>query len=190
MYYRELEEIRVGGARYPWAATYIFYFFRLEYTLFYGENQKYNSKEKKCMEIFVTIKIEDGEPAKVDVTQIKKETVDTYSQYARFFDESCPAWSENAESNLMYLKLQETYANDVLKSKGHMFLNEVYDMLGLPKTKAGQVVGWIYEEQNPIGDNRIDFGLTKEQASEFVNGYRRTVLLDFNVDGMILDKIP
>ena len=61
-------------------------------------------------------------------------------------------------------------------------------MLGIPKTKAGHVVGWIYDEKNPVGDNYVDFGiydLYNERSRAFVNGYERTILLDFNVDGNI-----
>ena len=73
-----------------------------------------------------------------------------------------------------------------------MFLNDVYDQLGIPRSRAGQVVGWIYDELNPNIDNYIDFGiydLYKEGSRDFVNGYERTILLDFNVDGPILNNI-
>ena len=92
----------------------------------------------------------------------------------------------------MFLKDQQRYANDLLKSKGCLFLNEVYEMIGLPRTKAGQVVGWIYDEKHPVGDNFVDFGiydLYNEKKRDFVNGYERSILLDFNVDGDILDLI-
>ena len=90
----------------------------------------------------------------------------------------------------MFLLRQQNYANDLLKSKGHLFLNEVYDMIGIPRTKAGQVVGWIYDEKNPVGDNFVDFGIIdihKERNRAFMNGYEKNVLLDFNVDGNILN---
>ena len=111
---------------------------------------------------------------------------------ARFFDDGCTGWTKDPEFNLMFLKDQQRYANDLFKSKGHLFLNEVYDMLGIPRTQAGQVVGWIYDEKNPIGDNFIDFGIydiADERKRSFVNGYERTILLDFNVDGNILEMI-
>ena len=141
------------------------------------------------MEIIITIKIEDGEPVKVNVEQTKVEAVEDYSQYARFFDEMCPTWSKDAESNLMFLRNQETYANDLLKAKGYLFLNEVYDMLGIPRTKAGQIVGWVYDAENPTEGKLVDFGLNKARSSKFVNGYNRSVLLDFNVKGNILDLL-
>ena len=128
-----------------------------------------------------------------------KKVVDAFdpnevSDFARFFDDGCSGWDKDAEHNLTFLKLQQNYANDLLKRRGYVFLNEVYDMLGIPRTRAGQVVGWYYDEKNPSGDNFIDFGIydgvNPEKARDFVNGYERTILLDFNVDGPILDKLP
>ena len=115
-----------------------------------------------------------------------------YSDYARFFDVGNPNWEKDSEYNLMFLKRQQAYANDKLKANGYLFLNEVYDMLGIPKSKAGQVVGWIYDPENGTGDNYVDFGIynvNREAARDFVNGYERTILLDFNVDGNIWEKM-
>lgn len=75
-----------------------------------------------------------------------------------------------------------------------MFLNDVYDMLGIPRTKAGQIVGWFYDPKNPNhkGDDYVDFGLYdlyKEKTRDFVNGYEEVILLDFNVDGPIINLI-
>lgn len=149
---------------------------------------RYNIKAKKFEE---TIVDENGKEKKI------KKTVDVVdpnlpSEYARFYDESCNAWEKDSEYNLMFLRAQQQYANDKLRTKGHLFLNEVYDELGIPRTKAGQVVGWIYDEKNPSGDNFVDFGIyetDREKARDFVNGYERVILLDFNVDGYILDKV-
>ena len=117
---------------------------------------------------------------------------DVISEYARFFDESCAYWEKDSEYNLYFLKSRQQLANDMLVSRGYLFLNEVYDMLGIPKTKAGQIVGWVYDEKNPVGDNYVDFGIydiNREKARDFVNGYERVILLDFNVDGNILDRM-
>ena len=92
----------------------------------------------------------------------------------------------------MFLRAQQQYANDKLIAQGHLFLNEVYDMLGLPRTKAGAIVGWVYDDNNAVGDNFVDFGIYdvhRETARDFVNGYERSILLDFNVDGVIYDLI-
>ncbi len=112
------------------------------------------------------------------------------SPYARFFDENSIAWKKNPEYNMLFLRNQQNFANDLLHSRGHVFLNEVYDCLGIPRSRAGAVVGWIMDGD---GDNYITFGLDNINPSEgvrdFVNGYERSVLLDFNVDGIIYDKI-
>lgn len=119
------------------------------------------------------------------------------SGYARFFEEFTldeqgnrirnAAWQNDNEYNIMFLKAQEQYANDLLRARGHLYLNEVYDMIGIPRTKAGQVVGWVYDDENPVGDNFVDFGLYADNLgySDYVNGIEPAILLDFNVDGNI-----
>ena len=92
----------------------------------------------------------------------------------------------------MFLRREQAYWNDKLRARGYVFLNEVYERLDIPTTRAGQCVGWIYNPDRPNGDNYIDFGMydiTREPTREFVNGLERVILLDFNVDGVILDKI-
>lgn len=147
---------------------------------------RYNIKAKEVAtvdengnEVTETVKVMDG-----------TDDPNTYSDYARFFDESCAAWQNDAEYNLTFLKAQQQYANDLLKSRGRLFLNEVYRMLGIDETKAGQVVGWVYNPDNPTGDNFVDFGIynmQRERVRAFVNGYEPNILLDFNVDGVIWD---
>ena len=131
---------------------------------------------------------ENGEPVTETIKQV--DDPNSYSDYARFFDESCAAWQNDAEYNLTFLKAQQQYANDLLKARGRLFLNEVYRMLGIDETKAGQVVGWVYNPDNPTGDNFVDFGIynmQRERVRAFVNGYEPNILLDFNVDGVIWD---
>lgn len=130
---------------------------------------------------------EDGKKKKVKKTV---EVIDpnVVSQYARFFDEASPQWSKTPEYNLIFLKCQQNYMNDLLKARGHVFLNEVYDALGIPRSQAGAVVGWVLGQ----GDDFIDFGiydLNNESSRDFVNGYERSILLDFNIDGVIYDLI-
>lgn len=149
---------------------------------------RYNLKAKEIEEITTD---ENGNE-KVE-KKIINEVGDPsdYSEYARFYDDGNTGWSKNPELNLMFLRRQQDYANEMLKSKGYLFLNEVYDMLGIPRSKAGQVVGWIYDKKNPKGDNYVDFGIynNKEVNRNFVNGYEPTILLDFNVDGVIYDML-
>lgn len=121
--------------------------------------------------------------------EVEDITIDGHSQYAVLFDRRCPEWDANALYNYKWLRANETAANDILKTRGHIFLNEVYDMIGLPHTPAGAVVGWINDGN---GDNFVDFGLydpSNESAKRFINGEDNVVLLDFNVDGIIFDKI-
>ena len=149
---------------------------------------RYNIKAKEVEETVV-----DAEGNETTTTTAVN-TVDpnSYSDYSRFYDESCTGWVKDPESNLLFLKMQQNYANERLQRKGHLFLNEVYDMLGIPRTKAGNIVGWYYDEKNPVGDNFVDFGLYNQESERvraFVNGYERVILLDFNVDGPILEYI-
>lgn len=139
------------------------------------------------METTVTIKLDEVE-IKDGMKPVDRYLYDV-SPYARWFDETCMAWTNDQECNLFFLTRQQSYANELLKARKHIFLNEIYDMLGIPRTRAGQVVGWVYDEKNPIGNNFINFGLYDEHNAKFINGYEKSVLLDFNVDGDILDRI-
>lgn len=149
---------------------------------------KYNIKTKEIKE-----QIED-ENGKKKTVKKKVDVIDPnqYSEFAVMFDSGCNGWTKDPESNKTFLIHQQNYANERLQNKGHLFLNEVYDMLGCPRTKAGQIVGWIYDEENPHGDNFVDFGIfntNRETNRDFVNYYERTILLDFNVDGNILNDM-
>lgn len=128
----------------------------------------------------------EGEKAPKEIEVVDPGQV---SQYAKFFDEASPCWENDAEHNLWFLKIQQKYANDLLHARGHIFLNEVYDTLGIPRTKAGSIVGWVLSDN---GDNYVDFGIYDNYyrpKRDFVNGYEKSILLDFNVDGIIWDKI-
>ena len=151
-------------------------------------------------ELRYNIKAQEIEEKTVDKDgneTVEKKTISVvdpnmYSDYARIFDNGSMGWTKDPEYNLMFLKLQQNQANDRLRAQGYLFLNDVYDMLGIPRTKAGQIVGWIYDEDNPVGDNFVDFGIYdiyNEKACDFVNGRERSIVLDFNVDGNILDMI-
>lgn len=149
---------------------------------------KYNIKSETVQE---TVIDEKGNEQTVDkVVEVANPNV--YSDYARCFDDGCKGWTKDPELNLVFLKQMQQHANDKLRAKGHLFLNEVYDMLGFPRSRAGQIVGWIYDEKNKVGDNFVDFGIydaTKQPNRDFVNGYERVIWLDFNVDGPIWNLI-
>lgn len=113
------------------------------------------------------------------------------SIYARFFDEGSTQWKKNHMHNQFFIRSQQDYANDMLRAYGHLFLNDVYRMLGLEPTQEGQLVGWV--RNNPRGgDNYIDFGVFENDmfiAQQWVSGDERSILLDFNVDGVVYDLL-
>ena len=154
---------------------------------------KYNVKAK---EVERTVTDEEGNERTVKET-VKVAEINEPSDFARFFDEGCPNWSKSPEYNMTFLKSQQAHANKILQDRGYLFLNEVYEMLGIQKCKAGHVVGWVYDENNPDCDNYVDFGIYDQYGNEkhderkraFVNGLERTILLDFNVDGFIYDLV-
>lgn len=112
------------------------------------------------------------------------------SIYSKFFDEYSTSWSREPMYNLMFLKAQQNYANDRLRAKGHLLLNDVYDSLGLDRTKEGCVVGWTMGYD---GDDYVDFGIFDRKMEprhlDFFTGREEAILLDFNVDGVVYDKI-
>ncbi len=133
------------------------------------------NKEKK---VKGSIQVAEGDPS-------------TCSPYARYFDEGSRYWEKNSEINLMFLRSAQDFFNRKLKADGYVFLNDVYDYLDIPKTKAGQVVGWIYDPENDKTDSYIDFNIyniSRMKSRDFVNGYEKNILLDFNVDGAIVDN--
>lgn len=148
----------------------------------YGEDEDRNLRyESEKMTI-----VDDG--SKRDVKVLTEEN--EHSMYSRFFDEYSDSWSKEPEYNFVFLLCQQQWANDMLRARGHLFLNEVYDTLGLTRTRAGSIVGWVMGDE---GDNQVDFGIFEGEepnVRDFVNGRNASILLDFNVDGVIWDRIP
>ncbi len=121
--------------------------------------------------------------------QLDSKLINQGDDTSRFIDSSNKVvWDRNPEFTMMTLKGRLMYLNDILHTRGHIFLNEVYDALGLPHTAQGAVLGWV----EGYGDADIDFGLydpNNENCRRFVNGRDDSILLTFNHCGMILDKI-
>lgn len=140
------------------------------------------------------VKSKDGK-TKTVTKKVEKAPDHLYSQYARFFDEANMNWDKSPEQNMYFLKMVQNQMNDKLKARGHVFLNEVYDALGFDRSEAGQLVGWVWNKDNTAmeaGDGYIDFGIfdgNDYAKRAFVNGDERSILLDFNIDGMIYDLI-
>lgn len=114
----------------------------------------------------------------------------TPSIYARCFDElGSKNWQSGPGYNQIFIQAQQNYANDLLRARGHVFLNEVYDMLGFERSPEGQVVGWV---DNGDGDGFVSFGIFENNTymgQQFANGDEVSIWLDFNVDGVVYDKI-
>lgn len=143
----------------------------------------------KAVEVEETVVNEDGSESKVKKT-IEVVDPNSYSPYSIIYDDGNTGWDKDPEVTKFFLINQQNFANEKLRAQGYLFLNDVYKMLGAKPTKMGQQVGWIYDEKNPIGDNFVDFGMFdihNPKNRDFINGYERVIVLDFNVDGNILD---
>lgn len=182
------------------ATTESFKQYRERVTEKYGDEvdkeMRYGIKKEK--------KEKDGKKTKEEIVVGCDEK--ELSGYARYFNENNINWSDDPQFNLMFLRQNQNWANDKLISQGYLYLNDVYEALGFPKSKAGQVVGWVYDpNNNEHGDNYVDFGIydlnvkgyrnemtndtIAEERQDFVNGYRNSILLDFNVDGNIWETM-
>lgn len=145
---------------------------------------KYNIKSETIEEV----KTDEKGKEKIVKSTVDTATVSPRSSLSRIFDETCPNWEKNAEYNNMFLREAQKFANQKLQEKGHLFLNEVYTMLGFQESKEGQILGWYYDPKDPTCSNYVDFGIDDihdENKRLFVNGYERSIILDFNVDGDI-----
>lgn len=165
----------------------------------YGEDADkkllYDVKEK-----LITKVVEDENNPNNTLTEEKKATAvntNALSDYSVIFDEvNSRYWQNDPNYNMTFLLGRQHEANTMLKLNKHLFLNEVYDLLGVPRTKAGQYVGWVYDPADPRGDNRVDFGIFPvdileestrgERKRAFINHEEANIILDFNVDGDIL----
>lgn len=141
----------------------------------------------KAEEIEETIMDDKGKEKKV------KKKIDiadpNASGYMKYFTRSNPNWEDDTDYVEMFLRSQQNYANDKLRAVGHLTLNEVYNMLDMQDTKAGMVVGWIYDLDHPTGDNYVEFDVKKVYLPNERGDYEEAYAIDFNVDGNIYDKM-
>ena len=103
------------------------------------------------------------------------------------FDKYSTVWNPHHCSNETILMSELNWCNNLLQIQGYLFLNDVLDRLGIPRTKAGQILGWRTDGR---GDGFIDFGVvdcaTLTGAAYDDNAFE----LNFNVDGDILTDFP
>ena len=146
----------------------------------------------KAKEIEETVADENGNETTVTKTVEVADPNVTHSIYSVVWCEGNTGWTRNAELNKVFLIQTQNAANDKLRLNGILTLNEVYDMLGVPRTAYGQIAGWVYTEDDSVGDGYVDFGIfnpNNPKACDFVNGYEKSIILDFNCIGNILEYI-
>ena len=143
---------------------------------------KYGIKAKKFEEIEVDP--ETGKEKKVKKTVMVADP-NLQSDYAVYFDSKSRNYETNPDYNRMFLKAQQAFANDKLQTRGHLFLNEVLDDLDLPRTPAGQIVGWT--KDGP--DGYVNFRIVEVERETEDGHHEPALLLDFNVEGNIWEKM-
>ena len=149
-----------------------------------GEESMNKVEEKILDDVVFT-----DEPFEYD--KMAESVIPEYSPYARIIDENASVWDPSDDITELNIHAQLNYMNDILRTRGYVFLSDVYDALGIPRTPASQVVGWLWKKGE--GDHYISFGDIEGHRIQFWDdSRRRTVanyLLDFNVDGEIVNEI-
>ena len=156
----------------------------------YGEevdkDMRFGVKHEKVTEVD-----EDGNKVKIDARIVDLDnTALAISDYSRFFQAGCKGFdASSGRYNLLYLKGIQAMFNNKLIADGYVMLNDVYRELGFDTIPEGWSIGWVYDEENPIGDNYIDFGLyeARNKNQRAVNDWEPVILMDFNVDGNLYE---
>lgn len=120
----------------------------------------------------------------------KWEDSDPDNYLRPWFDESNPNWKHDPQAVYLFLKGVQQHMNNRLQVRGHVFLNEVFDALGMPRQPEGQIAGWIWNTKE--GDNMVDFGFMTGMDPDtvaFREGKTSDVRLNFNIDGSVWKKI-
>lgn len=102
--------------------------------------------------------------------------VDASHTYKIDFDYADLSFKLDREVALLWLVGVQNHLNQVLQMKGILFLNEVLDALHLPRTYAGQLVGWTHQGQYIHLDPKLE-------------GEGSTIELLIKVEGYILDDL-
>jgi hypothetical protein len=148
----------------------------------YRDRVKHEMGEERELEVFHAIEPMPDENG----IEVRAVDVNKLSEYSRIFDELNPEYRKNAELNRLFIQCAQNYCNQLLQTRGHVFLNEVYDMLGFEHSSAGAIVGWVLGQDK---NNFVNFGIFDAVSSRFINAAEPAVVLDFNVDGVIFNLI-
>ena len=152
--------------------------------------------EKELRYDIRTEEVDEEYEDKKGKVKTRKKTVKTMSDHekspwSRFYAQGCDGWSKDPGQNVITLGAKESFLNKRLQLRGYLFLNEVYEYLGIAPIREGQYLGWYYDPNDPTLHNCVDFGIYDCHdilKCNFVNGFEDTILLDFNIDGNIVDR--
>lgn len=135
-----------------------------------------------------------GEFDKKGNEKVKKTKVPSgvANPFAIVFDSSNPNWSGDREVDFCFIKSIQTYATDRLRSRKFLTINQIREEFGLDWIEEGQVLGWVYKKDNPVGDNIVDFHIMDDSKNflDFMSGKNDFIILELNCDGYILDQFP
>lgn len=139
-------------------------------------------------EIEETVTDEKGKEKKVKKT-VNVADINDESGYVRYLTATNTDYSENEDFVRTQLNMTQTYLNNLLRARGYLTLNEAYERIGFKESKAGLVVGWIFDRNNPIGDNYVQLSITPVSVLNEYGKYEKAYAIDFNVDGNIYDRL-
>lgn len=94
------------------------------------------------------------------------------------FDSQNDNFSSRDDHNRFFLQVAVNYLNDLLQTRGYVFLNEVLTRLGIAPRGVGQLVGWTRNGQGYI-DIRV---------SQVINpdgGFSSAYALEIEHEGII-----
>lgn len=160
----------------------------------YRDRVKQEVGEQKEKDIFMAPAIRSEESDKSDDDSEDEKDIykkQSLPKYTVLFDEFNDHWAKGIGENKCFLDASAKVLNEKLRRNGYLFLNDVYDFLGYPKTTEGQLVGWIYDSSNP-NEHFVDFGIygTNDEAKEaFISGEEKSIWLTFNPDGYIFESL-
>ena len=139
----------------------------------------------------VTVETDKNGKEKTKTKKVKIAS-GTATPFAIVFDESNPNWTGDREMDMCFIKNIERYCNDVLIARGFLTVNQVREEFGLEWIEEGQLFGWVYMKNNPIGDNYVDFRLMSDSKNfmDYMNKKNDFVILDMNCDGNIIEYLP
>lgn len=152
------------------------------------QNLYFGTKTKTVADVETDENGEEKEVVKTYDDVVDPEDVES-SEYVKYFVKGNPNWDHSIDQNYFFLTQMMARANNLLRVNGELTLNEVYDLLGFPRTEAGMVCGWILDKNNPFGDNKVEFRLKRVHVPNCDGkGYSMGYAIDFNCDGNIYEE--